>query len=123
MVILMKITQIKIICVVMATLLIACSDPEAASEAHVVERAQFIRATDTRIREVIGIGIYDIGLLAQADRDNYLLEDALTPLQQNALQSLSKQGYIELSRVNAEDGVYVNYSPTVKGKELMDALR
>ena len=108
---------------VMTALLIACSRPEAASEARVVERMQFIRATDTRIREAIGIGIYDIGLLAQADRDNYLLEDALTPLQQSALQSLSKQGYIELSKVNAEDGVYVNYSPTAKGKELMDSLR
>lgn len=102
--------------------LAACSQSDSSTIPVAAEHKELVRRSDARLRDTTGIGIYAIGLLAQADSDVFLLESALTSRQQAALQALAKHGYIELQRVDAEDGVYVTYAPTAKGRNLVDAL-
>lgn len=108
---------------VIVLLLAACSHSKNDADATAAERVHVVRTSDAHLRDVTGVGIYAIGLLAQADGDTYLLDDALTPRQRTTLQLLSGQGYIKLDRINAEDGLYVTYSATAQGQQLVDALR
>ncbi|MDR7136158.1 hypothetical protein J2X06_003376 [Lysobacter niastensis] len=83
---------------------------------------QVVKEIDRHSRDKLGVGLAALGMLEQADPKSYVLEDSLSSTQLRGLAELEKQGLIKLTKVQAQEGVFLHFVPTEKGMEMLKAM-
>lgn len=82
-----------------------------------------ISSIESMCKTKLGIGIAELGLLAQAKRGSVFSESGLRNEDRiDALDNLSAQGYIKVFRRPAGQETWIEFIPTEKGQVIVDYL-
>ena len=95
-----------------------------AAESSAGELSKSVESIQSMCKSKLGIGIVELGLLAQAKRGAVFSESGLRGENRlHALDNLSAQGYVQVFRRPAADETWVEFMPTEKGQAVIDSLK
>lgn len=83
---------------------------------------QRVSAIQRDARQTLGVDVVSLGVLANTDGSEYLLKDSLDHLYRERISALESAGYVKISEITAEEGVFINLSLTESGRVLQAIL-
>jgi len=108
-------------CLLICGVLLARANAVDSSPGELVKSVESIQGM---CKSKLGIGIVELGLLAQAKRGAVFSESGLRDENRmGALDNLSKQGYVKVFKREGADETWVEFMPTEKGQAILDFLK
>lgn len=114
-------TYIKLLAIGLLLASVSCSAAQE-SDASGRDVASIIARHDEELRRELGIGLKEVGLIAQVAPKNFILEDAMGSAEREGYEVLVERGFLVSESVNATEGTFVSYQLTEKGKAIRDAI-
>ena len=120
-----KSSLIKSLCAICLVVFVAflVRTHAASNSSTSSELTTSISSIESMCKTKLGIGIAELGLLAQAKRGSVFSESGLRNENRlHALDNLSEQGYIKVFRRPTDQETWIEFMPTEKGQVIVDYL-